>query len=71
LVRGQRPSELLALERVVASGLQAELSFSQRAPGYTEAGTIEAAEGSLQSLDVREEVGFRHEDLIHHDFAGD
>ena len=47
LVGGQRPAELLALERVVPRGMPAELGRPQSTPGDAVARPIEAAERAL------------------------
>ena len=44
LVGGERAAELLAVERVLAGGVPAELGRAQRAPRDAEARLVEAAE---------------------------
>ncbi len=68
----ERPAELLAVERVLARGVPAELGRAQRAPGDAVARAVEAAERPLAG---RSRPGrswlLGHEHLVHHDLAGD
>ena len=50
LVGGERPAELLAVERVLARRVPAEFGGAERAPGDAVARAVEAAERALQAL---------------------
>ena len=65
------PAELLALQRVSARRVPAELRRTKRAPGDPEARLVEAAERAFQPLHVGKQVLFRHEHAVHDDLAGD
>ena len=71
LVGGQGAPELLAVEHVLARGAIAGFGGAEGAPGDAEAGRVEAGEGAFQSANARHQLFFRHEDLVHHDLAGD
>jgi hypothetical protein len=68
---GQGPAELDAVEAVLSRGVPAELGRAHGAPGDAEAGLVQAAEGAAEARGVGQEVGFRDEDLVHHQLAGD
>ena len=57
LVRGERPPELLAIERVLARRVPADLRGAERAPRDAVARAVEAAERALESL-RRSAAGF-------------
>ena len=71
LVGGKRATELLAVERVLARPMPAELRRADCAPCNAGARHVEAAEGTAQALRLRQHVLFRHEDVLEHDLAGD
>ena len=71
LIGGERPAELLAVERVLPGGVPAELGSAHRAPGDAEAGAVQAAKRAGQSGHVRQQIFRRHEHVLHHDLAGD
>src|SRR6185369_10381913 len=52
LIRGERPAELLAVERVLARRVPAELRSAKRAPRDAVTRGIETTERSLQALDL-------------------
>src|SRR5579862_6410973 len=56
LVGGERPAELLAVERVLARALPAELGGAHRAPGDAVARVVEAAERAAEARDVGQHV---------------
>src|SRR5690606_39426984 len=66
----QRPVELLAIESVLPRRMPAELGGAEDAPGNAVAGAVEAAERTLEPLDVRQKRVFAHLDIVHHDLAG-
>ena len=71
LVGRQRPTELLAVQHILASGVPAIFGGTQSTPGNTVAGGVQAGERPLQPSHVREGVFFRHKDAVHHDLASD
>ena len=68
---GQRTSELLALERVIAGGRQAEFGRSQRAPSDAEAGAVQTAERTFQTVHFGQHVRGGHHGVLQHDHARD
>ena len=68
LVLSQRPAELLTLQGVVSSFVEAEFCSAHRSPGDSKTSLVEAAEGSLEALDV-EHVFLGDFDVIKHDHA--
>ncbi len=71
LGRGERPAELLAIERIAACRLETRLGSAHRAPGDAITRAVEATERALQSLDIGEQRVLADLDLVHDDFAGD
>ncbi len=71
LVGGQRAAELLAVERVLARRVPAELGGAERPPGDAVARRVEAGERAFQPAHLGKFVFGRHEDLVHSDLAGD
>ena len=71
LRRGERLAEHHPVQRVVARGVPAEFRRAQRAPGDAVARPVEAGEGTGERLHARQPVLLRHEDVLHHDHAGD
>src|SRR5690606_34416907 len=69
LVRRERTAELLALERVPAGGVPAELGRAERAPGDAVARGVEAGERTAEAGDAGQLVFLRHEHLVHDDLA--
>jgi hypothetical protein len=70
LIGGQRTSELLPGQRVISSSQPAELCRTHRAPSNPVAGAIQAAERTPQAADVRQQVFFRDQNVVHDNFAG-
>ena len=66
LVLSQRSAELLALQGVVSSLVEAKFCSTHRSPGDSKASLVEAAEGSLEALDV-EHVFLGDLDVVKHD----
>src|SRR5215471_3575148 len=71
LVGGERTAELLAIERVLARPMPAELRRADRAPGNAGARHVEAAEGAAEAFGVRQHVLLWHKRILEHDLAGD
>ena len=71
LVGGQGAAELLAVHHVLAGAEVAVFGRAQRAPGDAVTRTVQAGERALETAHIRKGVFFRHEDLVHDDFAGD
>ena len=71
LVGGQGTAELAAVEHVLARSAVAGFGGAEGAPGDAETGRVEAGEGALQAAHAGHQLFCRHEDLIHHDLAGD
>ena len=68
---GERPAELLAVQRVLPRRVPAAFGGAQRAPGNAVAGGVEAGERTLQAADLGQQVFSWHEDVVHDDVAGD
>ena len=68
LVLSQRPAELLALQSILPSLVEAEFCSAHRSPGDSKTSLVEAAEGSLEALDV-EHVFLGDFDVVKHDHA--
>uniref|UniRef100_A0A0N4Z3S3 LigA n=1 Tax=Parastrongyloides trichosuri TaxID=131310 RepID=A0A0N4Z3S3_PARTI len=71
LARRQRAAEQGALGHIVAAGVEAELRRAHRPPGDAETRLVQAGERPAQTLHARQDVGFRHEDVVQADVAGD
>ena len=71
LATGKRGAELLAVEAVLAGGVEAEFRGAQCAPTDAVARAIEAAEWTLQPLDIGQQRVLADLDILHHDAAGD
>ena len=71
LIGGERAAELLAVEHVLPRGVPAELGRAHGAPGNAVARIVEAAERTGQTLDVGQQIVFRHHAVFQHDLAGD
>ena len=67
---GQRLSELLAIERILARSMPAEFGSTHGAPGNAVTGAVEAAERAGQTGHMRQKIFFRHEHVLHLDHAG-
>ena len=66
LVLSQRPAKLLALQGVLSSLVEAEFCSAHRSPGDSKTSLVEAAEGSLEALDV-EHIFLGDLDVVKHD----
>ena len=71
LVRGQRPAELVAVQRVLPRRVPAEFRRAHGAPGDAVARLVQTAERAFQAFHVGQQVFLGNEDLIHDDLAGD
>ena len=69
LVLSQRSAELLALHGIVSSLVEAKFCSAHGSPGDSKASLVEAAEGSLEALDV-EHVFLGDLDVVKHDHTG-
>ena len=69
LVGGQRFVKLVAFKTVGMGRVQAELRRTHRAPANAIARPVEAAKRPFQSLDMRQQIFFRHVNVIHHNHA--
>ncbi|MCY1292624.1 hypothetical protein D9M70_418590 [compost metagenome] len=67
----QRTVELLAVEAILARGMPAEFSGTERTPGNAVAGAVEAAKRTLEAFHIRQQRLFADLDIVHDDFAGD
>ena len=67
LIGRQRAAELLAVQRVLAGRVPAELGRAQRAPGDAEAGVVEAAEGALETADIGQQILLGDLHILHDD----
>ena len=71
LIGGQWFIELMPLKAIITRRFEAELRRAHRAPANTIARTIEAGKRAFQTFYIRQYVFFRHEDIFHHNHAGD
>ena len=69
LVGGERPAELLAVERILPRPMPAVLCRTHGAPGNAITRLVEAAERSRQSARIREDVVFGDLDIVEHNLA--
>jgi len=67
---GQRPAELLALQRILPGRMPACFGCAQRAEGDTEARAIETGKRRAKTFGARQQCVFRRRHILQHDFAG-
>ncbi len=70
MVRRQRTAELRAVQGVLTGRMPAEFGGAQGTPGDAEAGLVQTAERAAQTGSIGQQVFFRHEHVVHDDFAG-
>jgi|GEM_PF-102766 len=71
LIGRQGTPELASIQGVLPGDMPARLGSAQRAPGDAKARRIQAGEGTLQSIGMRQFLIRRHEHIVHDDFPGD
>ena len=71
LIGGERPTELFAVEHVLARSRKTVFGRAHRAPGNAVARAVQTGERALQSAHLGEGVFFGAEHAVHHNFAGD
>ena len=71
LVGRQWATKLLAVQGVLARPVKTIFSCTQSAPGNAVARAVQTGERAFQTLHLGEGVVFRHEHVVHHDFARD
>ncbi len=71
LGRGERAGELPAIQSILARRGVAGFRGPHRTPGNPVASPIEATKRPFETFDIRQQLVFRYEDIVHVDHAGD